>query len=267
MKLADLEPVLALAERASTLISSVYAEPFEVAYKGTDDPVTRADQQANDLICDGLTEAFPGVPIVSEESPGSFANAHGASCAWFVDPLDGTREFVARNGEFCVMIGFAEGGSAAGGVVVFPALGIRVVATVDEGAFEVGRDGTRRKLCVEPWGSLSKTRVVVSRSRPPSDLEDLLGSLGGASVLRRGSSGLKAYLVASGQADLFVQTGPAGKRWDVCAPEAIVRGAGGIFTTARGEPFEYDSGDLENDRGILASGLPLHQVVRAVFRV
>ena len=107
-----------VAREAAALILGVYATPFEVDFKVGDDPVTRADREANDYICAELARAYPGMPIVAEESdPASYAGFSKSSHVWFVDPLDGTREFVARNGEFAVMIGLAEHGRAVLGVV------------------------------------------------------------------------------------------------------------------------------------------------------
>jgi 3'(2'), 5'-bisphosphate nucleotidase len=126
---------LAAALEASELVMSVYAAPFDVHFKAKDDPVTRADREANAHICERLERAFPGVPIVAEESdPSTYANFERADAAWFVDPLDGTREFVARNGEFAVMIGLAEGGRATVGVVVAPAWDRAFVGVVGVGA-------------------------------------------------------------------------------------------------------------------------------------
>src|SRR5580693_2902193 len=100
----------------------VYAAEFDVEFKSKNDPVTRADREANALLCDRLGRAFPGVPVVAEESdPSAYANFEKSEEVWFVDPLDGTREFVAHNGEFAVMIGLAEHGRATVGVIVAPA--------------------------------------------------------------------------------------------------------------------------------------------------
>ena len=103
---AELETLLAIADAASRVVMEVYALPFAVDFKAPRDPVTEADRRANDLICDALAREFPGVPIVAEESaPESFAGFRDSERVFFVDPVDGTREFVEKNGEFVVMIG------------------------------------------------------------------------------------------------------------------------------------------------------------------
>ena len=115
------EAVVALeaAKEAAALVMGVYVAPFDVEFKVADDPVTRADRESNALLCARLTAAFPGVPIVAEESdPATYAGFAAAEAAWFVDPLDGTREFVAKNGEFAVMLGLAQAGRATVGVVI-----------------------------------------------------------------------------------------------------------------------------------------------------
>ena len=122
MSLVD--DLLEIAREAAAIINQVYAAPFEVEYKTPRDPVTLADRRANDHICTRLEAAFPGVPIVAEESdPASFADFRAATRVFFVDPLDGTREFVKRNGEFVVMIGLLDGDRPEAGVIHAPATG------------------------------------------------------------------------------------------------------------------------------------------------
>lgn len=250
----DVDEVLAIARDAAKIIMRVYATPFAVDYKGVNDPVTTADREANELICTRLAQAFPGVPIVAEESdPSTFGAAFGAAEAWFVDPLDGTREFVAKNGEFCVMIGLASAGRAAMGVVVCPALGRDFSGVVGRASYEIAADGSRRVLRVSDVASMKDARVVVSRSHRPASLDAALATLSPRVVTPTGSSGIKAALVAAGEADVYLQPGIAGKRWDACAPEAIVRAAGGVFTNIRGAFFDYANGELENASGLLAT--------------
>ena len=247
------------ARDAAALILRVYARPFDVEYKAKDDPVTVADRDANSLLCDRLAREFPGVPIVAEESdPASYASFAGAGAAWFVDPLDGTREFVAKNGEFAVMVGLAEAGRATIGVVVAPVWGRAVVGVVGEGAWEVAADGTVTPVRVTDRATLAGASILVSRSRSPAGVADLLAKLGAAPPVPHGSSGLKGLLVATGAHDVYLHPGSAGMRWDACATDALVRAAGGECTTADGEPFDYASGELANARGLVASNGKVH---------
>lgn len=248
------------AREAAQGILRVYAEPFEVEYKTGDDPVTRADREANDFICEELARSFPGVPIVAEESdPRTYAGFARADTAWFVDPLDGTREFVAKNGEFVVMLGLAERGRATVGVIVVPISGRTFVGITGEGAWEVAADGTRKSIHVSARDSLAGASFVVSRSRQPDRVRKLAASMGAREAVSRGSSGLKGVLVATGVHDVYLQPGNAGMRWDACATEALVCAAGGACTEANGAHFDYAREALLNDGGLVASNGRLHE--------
>lgn len=253
------EVALAAAREAAAIVMGVYETPFEVQYKAKDDPVTRADREANALLCDRLSAVFPGAPIVAEESEASaYAGYAQADVAWFVDPLDGTREFVARNGEFSVMVGLAMKGHAVLGVIVAPAWGRSFFGVVGDKAWEVSRDGSRTEIHPSLQQSLRGASVVVSRSRVSPGLTSLVEALGVRVVVPHGSSGLKGALVASGAYDVYLQPGRAGMRWDACATEALVNAAGGRCTDADGEPFEYATDELLNGRGLVATNRQLH---------
>lgn len=258
---------LAAALEASALVMRVYAADFTVDFKEKDDPVTRADREANSLLCDRLQGAFPGVPIVAEESdPATWKSFAGADAAWFVDPVDGTREFVARNGEFAVMLGLVHRGRAVLGVIVAPAWQRAFVGLVGEGAWEVQNDGSRTPIRVSTRPSPRGASVVVSRSRTHPGLAALVHSMGTSVPVAHGSSGLKAVLVATGAYDAYLQPGAAGMRWDACASEAIVRAAGGECTQDDGTPFEYESGALINSRGLVATNGLVHPSFIASLR-
>jgi 3'(2'), 5'-bisphosphate nucleotidase len=255
-----LDRALAIAHEAGALIMQVYADAYEVEFKGPNDPVTRADRQANDHITRALAAAYPGVPIVAEESDAeSYRGFEAARCAWFVDPLDGTREFVARNGEFAVMIGLAEEGRPVLGVLVLPAWGRAFAGALGLGAFEV-KQGVRVPLSPSKETDLANARVVVSRSHRKPEVQSAIERLGAKEVRKVGSAGIKSALVACGEAELYAHPGRAGKRWDACAPEAIVLAAGGRFTTATGGTLDYRATDLSNRDGVLASNGLLHDV-------
>jgi 3'(2'), 5'-bisphosphate nucleotidase len=262
-----LDPVLAIARRASDLILEVYGAPFSVDFKEKDDPVTRADREANTLICAALEAAYPGVPIVAEESdPAAYAGYASASAAWFVDPLDGTREFVKRNGEFAVMIGLAEEGIATVGVIVCPATGRAFAGAVGLGAFEVAADGSRKPIHASRAPSLADAELLVSRSHRTGKLEELAVKLGFRQVTRCGSAGVKATRIACGEADVYAQPGRAGALWDACAPEALVNAAGGLATDAHGTRIDYAARELPNHHGFVATNGILHAEVIALLQ-
>jgi 3'(2'), 5'-bisphosphate nucleotidase len=257
---------LEVALEAARGVMRVYAAPFAVEFKAKDDPVTVADKESNALICDRLARAFPGVPLVAEESdPSAYAGFAAADSAWFVDPLDGTREFVSRNGEFAVMIGLAEQGRATVGVIVAPAWGRAFVGVVGEGAWEVSPGGARTPIHVSSRETLEGATFVISRSRAPDRVDTFVASLAGRPAVPHGSSGLKGVLVALGEADVYVQPGRAGMRWDACATDALVRAAGGKLTELHGAELDYKNGEIGNERGMLATNGKLHRAAVEAF--
>jgi 3'(2'), 5'-bisphosphate nucleotidase len=251
-----------VAREAAALILQVYATNFSVDFKAPRDPVTEADRQANELICRKLSALYPDVPIVAEESePESFADYRKAERIFFVDPLDGTREFVARNGEFVVMIGLVEGDRASVGLIHAPELGVSWIGEVGKGAYKVDAQGVRSPISVSDVPMLSNARVVGSRSHRNPALERTLETLGAHELIALGSAGLKAAAIARGIADAYVAPHYAGKRWDACASDALVTAAGGKLTNANGELFDYRAAELDNDRGIVASNGFLHDAI------
>ncbi|MFO0662465.1 MAG: 3'(2'),5'-bisphosphate nucleotidase CysQ [Polyangiaceae bacterium] len=251
----------AIAESAADIVRGVYRDGnMNVEYKVGDDPVTRADKEANAFIVSRLQAAFPNVPIVAEESEAaSYGGYVSAERAFFVDPLDGTRDFVARTGEFAVMIGLAEAGKAVAGVVVEPVTGNVYFGAVGEGARCVSSDGVARPIAVSTTTSLAEATVTVSRSHRSERVDVDLARLGAKALRHYGSAGLKSIRVAEGVFDAYVHTTTSGYRWDSCAPEAIVHAAGGVYTDARGRAMDYRSGNLENATGVLASNPILHR--------
>jgi 3'(2'), 5'-bisphosphate nucleotidase len=256
------EVALEAALEAAKVVMRVYETPFAVEYKVGDDPVTAADREANALLCDRLARAFPGVPIVAEESdPQTYAGFSGAPAVWFVDPLDGTREFVARSGEFSVMVGLAEAGRAVLGVVAAPAWDRAFVGIVGEGAWQTRAGGARTPIRVSSHATLAHASVVLSRSHRSARLDAFVASLGPREIGRHGSSGLKGVLVAEGKHDVYLQLGRAGMLWDACATEAVVVAAGGRCTDIEGRALGYAVEDLSVSRGLVATNGPLHAPV------
>lgn len=241
-----------LAERAAAEILDVYNAPFSVEFKGPKDPVTLADKRANELIVSALMREFPGVPIVAEESPAEdYAHYVGAERAFFIDPVDGTSEFVKKTGEFCIMLGYVERGQAVLGVIDAPVLGLRFEGVVGHGARVVSRDGSTRPLAVSALPFADGT-AVVSRSHRSEATDAALDRVGIGQREPYGSAGLKAMRVADGSALLYLHAGYAGARWDAAAPEAIARAAGASYTDLFGSAYRYDEPALANDRGVLA---------------
>jgi 3'(2'), 5'-bisphosphate nucleotidase len=251
-----------VAREAAVLIRDVYSTDFGVDFKAPRDPVTEADRQANALICERLAALFPGVPIVAEESePEAFAGYRTAEQIFVVDPLDGTREFVAKNGEFVVMIGFVDGQRAIASVIHAPESRVSWLGQVGKGAYQQGADGSRQPITVSETRTISEACIVGSRSHRNPALEQALARLHARELIALGSAGLKAAAVARGAADAYVAPHYAGKRWDACAADALITAAGGTLTNVDGDFFDYRAADLGNDRGIIASNGRFHDEI------
>lgn len=259
MSNSRLEALIRIAADASKLVKEVFATPFTVDYKGPSDPVTEADRRANALICERLEKEFPGVPIVAEESdPATFADYRDSSEIFFVDPVDGTNEFIERHPEFVVMIGLVEGNQATTAVLDAPAQEVAWAGTVGHGAFSIDRNGVRAPIHVSDVTAIEDVTLVSSRSHRSPKLERALGSLGVREIRPMGSAGLKGVAVARALVDAHIAPYYAGKRWDACAAEAIVLAAGGRVSDAYGDAIDYRSASLSNDRGIVESNGRVH---------
>jgi 3'(2'), 5'-bisphosphate nucleotidase len=238
-----LEPVEAIAVDAGRIVMEVYATDFAVAAKDDASPVTVADQRAEALIVARLCALAPGVPIVAEEA---VAAGDVPSCGkrfWLVDPLDGTREFVKRNGEFTVNIALVEDGAPVLGVVCAPALGVLYAGAAGHGAHVRERGETRALRCraVPPDG----LTVVASASHgDPAALDDFLRGRRVAARRAIGSS-LKLCLVAAGEADCYPRFGRT-MEWDIAAGHAVLAAAGGSVTDLAGAPLRYGKKGFEN---------------------
>jgi len=261
----ELETMITIARRAGERLAALYREhettPVHVELKGPDDPVTAADREVNQLICDALGAAFNNAAIVSEEDAPSGCALDAVllnSRVFFVDPLDGTREFVARNPEFAVMIGLAVDGCAAAGVVQLPMEGRLVAGRVGARAFVEQPDGSRELLSVTPCNRFQQARLVVSRSHRPSIIEPLSHRLGIRDTRPCGSVGVKVARIALSEAELYVHAGPGLKRWDTCASDAVLAAAGGRLSDLDGAPIDYRSRELALGRGLVASNGLLH---------
>jgi 3'(2'), 5'-bisphosphate nucleotidase len=240
---ATLDAVSAVARAAGDAILAIYANS-EIAVELKDDrsPLTAADRAAHATIREGLAELTPNVPLLSEESPPhELAERRSWQRYWLVDPLDGTKEFLKRNGEFTVNIALVEHGRAVLGVVLAPVLGRSYYGAVERGAWR--RDGhtaAARPIRVREHVA-SPLRVVGSRSHPSGELADYLEALGPHELAPMGSS-LKICLIAEGAADLYPRLGPTSE-WDTAAAQAILESAGGRMIDRAGRSLRYNTKD------------------------
>lgn len=233
-----------LARRAGAAILEVYAGDFAVEEKSDHSPLTLADTQSHAIIAQGLQDRYPQIPLLSEEGKDvPFAVRRSWSRFWLVDPLDGTKEFVKRNGEFTVNIALVEGDLPVLGVIYIPVADRLYVADTCRGCWEIA-DGRQRTLgIVEPAASLP-VRVATSRSHPSPDLHRILGLLPAHQTIIKGSAA-KFCVVAAGEADFYPRLGPTSE-WDTAAGQAIVTAAGGVMLDSLGQPFRYNKPDLVN---------------------
>ena len=236
--LASLLPTLEdLARKAGAAILEVYHSDFAVRQKGDHSPVTAADEKAEAIILPGLKALTPHIPIVAEEeaAAGRIPDV-GHGPFWLVDPLDGTKEFIKRNGEFTVNIGLIVEGRPALGVVLAPDQGV-LWAGAGRSAWRVDSDGNRRVIACRTIPARGAV-VLTSRShREPEALERWLAAYPGATLDFAGSS-IKFCKVAEGSADLYPRFGPTCE-WDTAAASAVLLAAGGSVTTFDGQPLAY----------------------------
>lgn len=268
----ELEVMLRVARAAAVRVMEIRrGGDLGLEDKAPGDPVTQADRQANALIVGELGARFPGHAIVAEETAlasGELAGLVAHERVFFVDPVDGTREFSQGLSEFAVMIGLAVGGAAAAGVLVLPAEGVLLAGRVGGEAF-LERDeapGVREPLRPTTVADPAAARVVVSRSHPAPELAAILERLGRPAEIPCGSVGVKVARVAAGGADLYVHPGRGAKLWDACGPDAVIRAAGGTFTDVLGAPIDYARAELALTRGMIATNGPLHEVAVAAGR-
>jgi 3'(2'), 5'-bisphosphate nucleotidase len=266
----ELDPVLktliAIGVSAAELIRRERAHGFEVFHKGPNDPVTNIDRAANDLICTALSQRFPDLPIVAEESdPATYQGFVDAPVSFFVDPIDGTREFISGSDEFVVMLGMAELGVAKLGVVVAPLLGVSWFAAVGAGAFRE-EAGVVVPIKVSEVQTLTEATLLAPHPNEDGQLDASIRGLPVGTVQSVGSAGLKGAWVAEGRGDAYVSPGRAGKRWDACAIDALLAAAGGTLTDTTGRRLEYRRPNLDNEAGLLATNGILHPDVVDALR-
>jgi len=254
----ELESAIRLAREAGAIIMEIYRTNFSVGYKGVEDPVTEADTRANELIVTGIHQAFPEDSIVAEESP--LPQESFMDRIWYVDPLDGTREFIAKNGEFSVMIGLAVNRQASLGVVYRPDQDVLFAGIVGQEAWRES-GGRRTSLKTSMNTDPRDLGLVVSRSHRHRAIDALRETIGVSREISCGSVGLKIGLIATTEADMYIEPAPYTSHWDACAPEAIIRGAGGQLTNVSGEPIVYGRKNVKNTRGLVATNGACHALV------
>lgn len=246
----ELDLARQLAYDAGKVLMQYFGKPIHVDSKGADGPVTEADRQANRVIVSGLSKAFMTDGIVAEETPDRSDALRGGRC-WYVDPLDGTKEFIQGRDDFSVMIGLAIDGQASLGVVYQPTTDKLYEGVVHHGA-RLHQHGSTKDLAVSTLSNTSELTMVISKSHRSSKNDIVMQRLGITKEFSSGSVGLKIGLIADRAADIYLLPSERSCLWDSCGPEAILLAAGGRMTTMAGEPIYYGGDDIYNRKGILA---------------
>jgi 3'(2'), 5'-bisphosphate nucleotidase len=246
----DLSALLAATKQAGEVILEVYARDFEVEYKGDDSPLTEADKAGNAVLMEFLRGSYSEIPIISEENkPADYSERKDWDRFWLVDPLDGTKEFIKKNGEFTVNVALIEKGVPVLGVVYRPTTGTFHLGVVGEGAWRIEGDS---ETLLEPqphYSTLEKVKVVASRSHLTPEVEQFVADLKSAGkeveFLSAGSS-LKLCLVAEGAADVYPRFGPT-MEWDTGAAHAVALAAGRqVNNHETGQALQYNKENLLN---------------------
>jgi len=236
---ALIQPVTDIAVRAGNKILEIYETDFEIETKADESPLTTADKASHNTIVAALAELTPDIPILSEESDGiTWEERSQWQEYWLIDPLDGTKEFIKKNGEFTVNIALIQGNRAVMGVVHVPVKNRSFYGYANGGAFECTAEGEVKEIHVTSPAQ-NPARVVGSRSHRGELVDAYLAKLGDHVMVSMGSS-LKLCLVATGEADVYPRLGLTSE-WDTAAAQAVVECAGGKVVQLDGSPLMYNA--------------------------
>jgi 3'(2'), 5'-bisphosphate nucleotidase len=253
-----------LAREAGAILLAHYHSPFLVEQKINAlqeiEEVTAADREANDLIVRRLLMEFPEDGILAEESKDTERRLE-KDRVWLIDPMDGTKNFIQRDGDFAVQIGLAVGGQVVAGAVYQPDRDTLYRAVSSGGAWIETKDAAARRMSVSTQTNPREMVLASSRSHRSPRMERVVNLFGFKSEVRRGSVGVKIGLITEQQADLYLHLSPSTKQWDTCAPEIILHEAGGQLTDLFGQPLRYNGVRIDNRNGIVATNGAAHDVV------
>lgn len=254
-----INPVIDIGNKAAEIMLKIYKEDsFNIKTKKDDSPVTNADIASNEIICEGLEKLDPNILIVSEENMMmSFEERKNHSLVWLVDPLDGTKEFLKRNGEFTINIALVQNQKPVLGIVISPVTKDIYYATKDHGAFMEKNNIVCRLECKSHRLSDAGLKISCSNSHINQDTLNLIQKFRDPELLHIGSS-LKFMLIANGLADLYPRLAPT-MEWDTAAPQIIVEEAGGsVYNFDTEIPLTYNKESLVNP-GFIAKGITLSE--------
>lgn len=246
----ELEIAKAVSIEAGKAIMEIYDKvDIEVEYKDDRSPLTAADKASNDKIVAVLKREFPDYAILSEEEKDNLSRLNNDFC-FVVDPLDGTKEFIKRNGQFTVNIALAYCHESVMGVIYVPVTGELYYASRGYGAYKMDKEGAVERLQVSDNTDVSTLKVVMSNSHGCAEMDVLMEKYQLKNFVKVGSS-LKGCMVATGQADIYYRYNPT-MEWDTAAMQCIVEEAGGLFAQMDDTPMRYNRENSLNDKGFYA---------------
>tara|TARA_B100001250_G_scaffold300104_1_gene261767 strand:+ start:693 stop:1502 length:810 start_codon:yes stop_codon:yes gene_type:complete len=236
-----IKKLIKISKNAGDAIMDIYESEFDVNFKSDQSPLTKADIVSNKIICQSLKKITPDIPILSEESSDiPYEQRSKWNQYWLIDPLDGTKEFIKKNGEFTVNIALIERNRPIFGVIRVPAKSITYWGGVDIGSYSKKDGESSKKINVSKRRSTG-LRVVSSRSHKNNRLDECLSNFDSIQDINIGSS-LKFCLLAEGKADLYPRLGPTSE-WDTAAGEAILKYSGGYLLTIDGKKMNYNNSE------------------------
>ncbi|KOR33439.1 3'-5'-bisphosphate nucleotidase [Achromatium sp. WMS3] len=257
--------IVKLAHCAGEAIMTIYSgDEIDTTYKADSSPLTLADLKSHQIIIASLQKLTPKIPILSEEAATiPYSTRRLWTYYWLIDPLDGTKEFIKRNGEFTVNIALIKDGIPIIGVVYAPAIKVCYYAAKEVGAFVQRNNDIAAPIEVKPHVIDKTIKVVTSRSHSDTRTTALLEKLGAYEAISMGSS-LKFCLVAEGKAHLYIRLGPT-MEWDTAAAHAIVNIAGGLICDFTGHELHYNKEDLHNPEFFVLpeANTSLHKLIQA----
>jgi 3'(2'), 5'-bisphosphate nucleotidase len=265
----ELQTALDAAERARPVILDAYARfrPIPDAAASISLPV---DRETQEILLQHLSAAFPEDAFCAEEATPTLEKLPGVGSGrprlWIIDPIDGTRGFAMKNGEFSVMVGLVEGARVIVGVVLEPARGRLTYATRGGGCWKRDGAGPAERCHVSTTAHLPGAMLTVSRSSSGRTRSRHVDALGDVRLLAAYSAGLKPAHVARGEADLYLNVYPNFNDWDICAGQVLVEEAGGKVCGLLGQEIHYGHGRGQQRDGLLATNGRLHDAALAALR-
>lgn len=253
--------VTTIAKEAGAAIMKIYDNEYVIEKKEDNSPVTSADVTSNGIITSGLKN-ISHYPILSEEiqdTPERLSSEY----VWIIDPLDGTSDFIKKNGEFSIMIGLVQGNTPIFGVSYEPATKKCYYAQKGVGAFVSEPGKAVRKLHVSDIEDIQEVTVISSRSHPEKDA--IIKKLGITKHIMSGGVGVKIGKIAEKHADIYYNTSQHTSLWDACAAQCIIESAGGKMTDLRGNALMYNTKETKNMFGILATNGHVHEHIAQHF--